>query len=433
MKKAEDKMRPEYDFSRGRRGKYAGKEIRIVGAEGGSVSQPGGEPDEFEAAYDEKFTDTLDLDTWTLGEDLASTIGRLEEEVAEAVKKEDEYRRQVRKVVFQRLKELRGSSDVPKNAGVWQARTSDLERIHTGLLFNGGVEACDGTSVIHDTIPLTITQIGVCLVSYQGQLGSWAHRLFRRDLRTRVKDPVEEVLTVLERREKRGGQGLEEDDESLSSMARRGIMAYAERAILREKSSAPWRMGHGSPIPHELFRGLWSSKGERIKVALDLIRWYALEHKKFIFVPSAPAKRHLLMIGNALRPLEFAIIRTLKPELDYRITTGHYREESGVPTELKKFSKEVGPTVVEGVYRVWEAAPPYLFYAHADFAEMAAHIAMADSLLQEHRGFPMLIDLADMVCRATFGVDEFLSSVQTAYTDAGEPFRYLGERETRTR
>jgi len=43
----------------------------------------------------------------------------------------------------------------------------------------------------------------------------------------------------------------------------------------------------------------------------------------------------------------------------------------------------------------------------------------------------MLIDLADTVCSTVFGQDSFTSSVQMAYTDAGEPFRYLGERETR--
>ena len=56
---------------------------------------------------------------------------------------------------------------------------------------------------------------------------------------------------------------------------------------------------------------------------------------------------------------------------------------------------------------------------------------MADSMLQEHRGFPMLIDLADTVCSITFGMDTFVPSVQMAYTEAGQPFRYLGERETR--
>jgi hypothetical protein len=428
MKKAEDDMRPEYDFSRGVRGRYAGKEIRVAGPTGGGLPASGEGADEFEAAYDEKFTDTLNLDTWTLGEDLAAAFGRLEQEVADALKKEDEYREQVRKIVFPRLRTV---PDAPPNAGVWQARTSDLERVHKGLLFNGGVEACDGTSVVHDTLPLTITQIGVCLVSYQGQQGSWAHRLFRRDLRAKVKDPIEEVLSVLERRQKREAQG-QDDDKSLSQLARRGIMAYAERAILREKSKAVWRMGHGSPAPYELLTGLWASKGERLEISVELIRWYA-EHKKFVFVPSAPRKRHWLMIGNALRPLEFAIVQTLRPELDNMISTGGYREESGALPIMRRLRDEVGPQLVVGVYRVWEAAPPFLFYAHIEHAEMAAHIAMADSLLQEHRGFPMLIDLADTVCAATFGVEDFRTSVHTAYADAGEPFRYLGERETRSR
>jgi hypothetical protein len=429
--KKEDDLSPEYDFSRGVRGKYAGKDIRVVGSAVGGLSREEAGADEFEEAYDENFSDTLNLDTWTLGEDLAAAFGRLEQEVAEALEKETEYRQRVRSIVFSRLEELRGKRDVPRNAGRWEARLSDLERIHTALLFNGGVEACDGTSVIHDTLPLTITQIGVCLVSYQGQQGSWAHRLFRRDLRAKLKDPVEEVLDLLERREKREGQG-QDDDKSPSQLARRGIMAYAERAILREKSKAPWRMGHGSPAPYELLTGLWASKGERLELAEELIRWF-VEHKKFVFVPSAPRKRHWLTIGHALRPLEFAIIQTLRPELDNLIKNGGYREESGALPVMKRLRDEVGPEIVIGVYRVWEAAPPFLFYAHVDYAEQAAHIAMADSLLQQHRGFPMLIDLADTVCTATFGVEDFRSSVHTAYADAGEPFRYLGERETRSR
>lgn len=383
---------------------------------------------EFEAAYGEPFAQTLDLNTWMQGEDLAAAFERIEQEVTTALVQEDSYRKTVRQAVFSRLKTAPGA---PRNAGVYQANRKDLEQIHAGLLFNGGVEACDGTSVVHDTIPLTITQIGVCLVSYNGEQGSWAHRLFRRDLRARVDDPVEEVMTVLERRQKREGQG--QDGDGLSELARRGIMAYAERAILREKSQAPWRMGHGSPAPYELLTGLWSSQYDRIKVSLDLIRWYVMEHKKFIFIPSAPRQRHWLMIGNALNPLEFAIVQTLEAEIEHMIDRGGYRDESGVRPAMVEFCREVAPQIVVGLYRVWEAAPPYLFYAHVDHAHMAANIAMADSILQEHRGFPMLIDLADTVCRTTFGSDSFLSSVQMAYAEAGQPFRYLGERETRAR
>jgi hypothetical protein len=387
-----------------------------------------GESADFESAYGEPFSKTLDLETWTIGEDLAAAYTKLEREVAEAVRQEDEYRRVVREVVFPHLKT---SPYAPPNAGVYTVDRADLERIHRGLLFNGGVEACDGTSVVHDTIPLTITQIGVCLISYNGQQGSWAHRLFRRDLRNRQKNLVDEVLNVLKRREKREAQG--QDGDMLSELARRGIMAYAERAILREKSAARWRMGHGSVVPYELITGLWASQKDRIKISLDLIRWYVLEQQRFIFVPSAPRKRHLLMIGDALRPLEYAVVHTLKPELERMIETGGYRDESEVRPAMLDFCRDVGDKIVIGLYRVWDAAPPHMFYAHVDHAEVAARIAMADSILQEHRGFPMLIDLADTVCRTTFGADVFTSSVQTAYADVGQPFRYLGERETRPR
>jgi hypothetical protein len=393
-----------------------------------SVLSPQSEPSDFEAAFGEKLSQTLDLDTWMLGEDILSAYGRLEQEVAEALAKESEYRQKIREVVFSRLESAPGA---PNNAGVYQATRGDLERVHVGLLFNGGVEACDGISTVHDTVPLTITQIGVTLASYNGDHGSWVHRLFRRDLRAHVSDPVQEVLDVLEKRERREAQGIE--DGSLSELARRGIMTYAERAILPQKSDAPWRMGHGNPAPYELLTGLWSSHRDRIEVSLNLIRWYVFKHKRFVFIPSAPRKRHWLTIGNALRPLEFAIVQTLQPDIQHMIDTGGYRDESGVRPAMQEFCNEVAPDIVIGLYRVWEGAPPYLFYAHVDYAEMAAHIAMADSVLQEHRGFPMLIDLADTVCRATFGLDSFVPSVQMAYTDAGQPFRYLGERETRHR
>lgn len=398
-------------------------------ATAGSLEKPDAELAEFETAYGEKFTDTLDLSTWTLGDDLAATLDRLEQEVAEALRKEDESRKAVRKIIFPRLST---APDAPPNAGLYQARRSHLEKIHTGLLFNGGVEACDGTSVTHDTLPLTITQLGVCLVSYNGQQGAWAHRLYRRDLRAQLSDPIEEIMAVMMRRENREAVGR--DGDSMSELAQRGIMAYAERAILRHKSSAIWRMGHGSPAPYELLTGLWSSQRDRIRISLDLIRWY-VQHKRFVFVPSAPRKRHWLTIGNALRPLEFAIVQTLKPEIEKYIETGHYRSGKGgdVIGEMKKFCEEVAPEIVIGLYRAWEAAPPYIFYAHKDNAEMAAHIALADSLLQEHRGFPLLIDLADTVCRTTFGADNFTSAVRMAYANAGQPFRYLGERETRSR
>ncbi|MCC7106760.1 MAG: hypothetical protein IT307_16630, partial [Chloroflexi bacterium] len=62
---------------------------------------------------------------------------------------------------------------------------------------------------------------------------------------------------------------------------------------------------------------------------------------------------------------------------------------------------------------------------------LAAHIALADSVLQEHRGFPLLIDLADRICAATFGPDSLVEPLLAAYARAGAPFRFLSERASR--
>jgi hypothetical protein len=387
--------------------------------------------DEIEVAFGEKLSEMLDLGTWSPGEDLASAYGRLEEEIHRALQQENRTRERVREIVFPQIRERPGA---PPNAGVYGGKANrtveHVEKVHNGLLFNGGVEACDGTSVVHDTLPITITQIGVGVVSYRGDQGTWVHRMYRRDLRVSGLDPVDETLELLERRHKRAGFDMSSRRDTLSDLGRRGIMAYAERAVLLHKSDAPWRMGHGNPAPYELLTG--SGMAKLLESSLDLLYDLIVGHQRFVFVPSAPRERMLLTIGQALRPLEFAIVDTMKERIE-RIVSGHYRGEGWekLAGDVKTFAREVGPKIVVGVYRASEMAPPQLFYAHRDHAHKAALIAMADSIMQEHRGFPMLVDLADTVCRSTFGVDSFTSSTQLAYAEAGEPFRYLTERQTR--
>jgi hypothetical protein len=99
--------------------------------------------------------------------------------------------------------------------------------------------------------------------------------------------------------------------------------------------------------------------------------------------------------------------------------------------EAESFAKDCGPKIVIGMYRASRLAPAQMFYAHIDHVHTAAQIAMADSVLQEHRGFPMLIDLADAICSATFSAEMFNASTQAAYSEAGEPYRHFGERRTR--
>lgn len=389
------------------------------------------EENEFQSAFGESIENPLNIDTWQLGEDLDAMYQTLEREVASAVAQEGAMHKRIRSELFPAVFER---PQAPTSAGCYTVTTDTLERIHRGLLFNGSVEACDGTSLIHDTLPITIAQIGVALVSYQGKQGTWVQRLYRRDLRMSGVDPIQEALALLERRGKRDSTDAQSTRDKLSDFTQRGIMAYAERAILLHKSQALWRMGHGHPVPYELLTGgglVIGGEMPLLDYSMKMWRELLMQHKRWVFVTSAPSNRVWLTLGNALHPLEFALVDTpLQSMRD--IAAGNLPTGTGLKTRVQDFVEEVGPKIVVGLYRASAQAPVRLFYAHEEYACLAASIAMADSVLQEHRGFPLLIDLADAVCRTTFGSATFRSMIQQAYAEAGEPFRYLGERETRT-
>ena len=394
-------------------------------------------PEQFRQSFGEDLRQTLDLSTWSAGEDLSADYQRVEEEVRAAVAREDVLLDKIRAEIFPRLG---GYPGAPPGAGVYAATVPAIERIHRGLLFNGGIEACDATRRVHDTLPLTIFQIGVSLVSYQGNQGTWFQRLFRRDLRVAGGDPAAEMQELLERREQRGGLNQPSRRDTLSELAQRGIMAYAERAILLKRSTATWRMGHGNPAPYELLTG--SGNLDLMLESTKVIRELVEGHQKFVYVASEPTDRVLLTIGQALHPLEYAIVTTLRDHIDKTVENGHYRGRvtsdtvwDGVtltPEQwIKRFRDVVAPQIVVGVYRATRLAPAQLFYAHVAHADLAAHIILADSILQEQRGFPLLIDLADNVCRGVFGSDTINAPVSTAYADAGAPWRFQSERVTR--
>lgn len=379
--------------------------------------------DEFAEAYGEPLARTLDLGTWKPGEDIAELYERLDREVAAAVAQSDALREQIRTEVLPRVG--RGPS-APPCAGHFVATTGQLERQHLGLLFPGEVEACDGTMAPHDTLVLSVTAIGVVLVSYQGDQGTWGHRLFRRDLRVSSADPLRDTLELIERRHRRTGFDAEDRRDTLSELGRRGIMAYAERAILLDKSEAAWRMGHGNPVPYELLTG--SGSMELLERSLKLLA-RLVDYERFVFVPSAPSDRALLTIGDALNPLEYAIIDTGQDAMRTVVDNGHYGKK--YRQQAQEFVAAYGPKIARGVFRASAAAPPYIFYSHVERAHEAAMIAMADAALQEHRGFPLLIDLADTVAGHTFSASAMLGMVRSAYAERNEPYRYLTERETR--
>jgi hypothetical protein len=335
---------------------------------------PGLGAEEFRQSFGEELSETLDLGSWRTDVDLSDEYRRIEAEVRLAVEKESEYQRHIRRQIFPRLE----WGDVP-GCGVHEIAVGDIETIHRGLLFNGGVEACDGTNEDHDTLPLTIHQIGVSLVSYAGDRGTWRQRLFRRDLRLSRRDPVEEVLELLERRGRRAAVNHASRQDTFSELFQRALMSYAERGILLHHSTAVWRMGHGSPAPLELLTG--GGLVELMVAATRIVRELVERHQKFVFVASEPRERALMTLGQALHPLEYAIVQTLQDRIAHTVdmihfgdpgaTDMHWDGQQLTPGEwLARFRDEVAPRVVVGVYRASPIAPAQVFYAHADHADV---------------------------------------------------------------
>ena len=375
---------------------------------------------DFAATFGEAIHNALDLESWRLGTDVEQEYRRLEREVKDAVRRESNLQADIRKHIFPKLKT---QPQAPKNAGRHDADIELLRRVQRGLLFNGGVEAAVSAIQIHDTLPLSIYQIGVALVSYSGNQGTWSQRMFRRDLKESLEDRFEAVMKSLEDRAARanmtGGNG---------ELIQKVILAWAERAILLRKSNATWRMGRGELVTYDLLTG-----GGNLDIMIEatgVLRELIESHQKFVYVAQESREEPLRTIGLCLRPMEFAIVDTLDTRLERWLHqlrfTAQTAKWDGVPMPasqwIPRFIKNVASKVVVGVFRAGEISPPQVFYAHQDHADVAAHIAIADSMLQEQRGSPMLLEMARQVCRAVFG-DSLEGLASNAYSAAGVPWR----------
>ena len=375
---------------------------------------------EFGEAYGEQLKRTLDLDTWATGIDWEGAVARLKSEIRDAVTREEKLRR----IVQKKLLPLIGKRDgAPSVAGVWATTPEEIAKVHEGLLFPGRVEAVDGTSVSHDTLPLGITQIGIALVSYGGASATFSQRVFRKELAGKSADPVKAALEIIDRRGGKGDGGRKEG--TMSELGRRGIMAYAERKVLTDKATSDWRLGHGAPAPYELLTGSGSMR--LLEASLEVLA-RMIAYEKFVFVPRSLAERGLLTIGNALDAGQYAIIGTMDSRMRAIVDGGHYAKQ--YREEALAFVEAHGSDLLFGLYRASEHSPAQLFYAHRNQVHMAARIAIADSVLRPARGFPMLIDVADTTCKSAFGAAGFMGLIHDAYSQAGVPLRYLSDRET---
>ena len=356
----------------------------------------------------ESIEETLNLASWDPADRLAERFDRIKREIEGAIVRETESQAAIRKDVFPLLA---SRPEAPPNAGVHPVSLNDLRLVQKSLLFSGHVQAVDGASVVHQTLPITIIQTAVVMANYLGETGSWGHRIFQKDIRLQSRDGVDETLAFLQGR----AQQDEEGDGGITDMLRRGLMMHGELNVLATVATAPWRIGHGHPLPKELLTG--TGMPELIELSVPLFRELLLNHRRFVYVPRGTNDKLLRTIGGALRPPEFAIIQDIGAYLTKVIEDGHYgrRRFRDAKAQLDAFRAEAEHKIVAGVFRVSPHSPAQVFYAHADHAAEAALVAMADAVLVETRGFPMLLDVASTLCRELFPPESILRPADAIY------------------
>jgi hypothetical protein len=160
-----------------------------------------------------------------------------------------------------------------------------------------------------------------------------------------------------------------------------------------------------------------------------------------VFVSSESGDRDLLTLGQALRPLEYLIVRSLDEQIGRfvgglqfsgRVTVDNRWDDPLPPNKwVERFLTDIAPQVLVGVFRASSLAPPQVFYCHREFFKIAAKIAVADSVLLPDRGFPMLIDLVDRACKSVYGGGSLKEMADAAYAKAGGGGRYGSERQNR--
>jgi hypothetical protein len=384
--------------------------------------------EEFDRELRQTVDDALDVAAWTAGENMGELEERLEREVRAATIYEAGKAQGVLKIVRDNIK---ANPDASKESGVYDVSPEDIAHTLKTVLFNGLVEACDGARVTYDTLPISVIQIGICMTSYldDGAPTSIGHRLFRHDMVRRNGNAEEEILAFMNQRVRASTPDENGEAGGISDMLVRAIMGHGERYLLTERSKKPWRMGHGTPMPYEMMTG--SGSGRIIELTLGLLPKLLAGHKRFVFVPSETSDKAVRTIANALRPLQYAVLTDTRYIVDAFLRGSYRGKYARFKPKLCDFRDDVASKVLIGVYKASRFSPGNIFFGHEDHIHEAALIAMADSALQEHRGFPNLIDIADRLCKGTFDPSGIAAGVNSVFASQGEPFRYLIERATR--
>lgn len=288
----------------------------------------------------------------------------------------------------------------------------DRVRWARGVLREGRVVGVDGSMALYPTPTGQRCRIAVASVNYRGENVFEAVYLSDLDF---VDEDVEDIMGLLREAERFS---------RLSPLLYRSIMLYEERRQALERGEE-WKMLHGPIVPLEMRLGRLGVSGvleENLRLAERLV-----DYGKVVGVLSSTSRLRLLNLGYLLRPGEYMYVARAS-----RIMRDEARRVPRDEREiLDDFIEEYGERVVVGLFRVGGKA--YVFEAVEEFFDEAAHIVIADSVVNAFKGFPLLLDYADRVVGRVLSSRVFAERFEYGLASRGvEGFEmYFDERRMR--
>jgi hypothetical protein len=270
-------------------------------------------------------------------------------------------------------------------------------------LFRCQVSAVDGT---HSTYPMLSgirCRIGVAATSYKNKRTDGVVFVSEQYLH-----PSEtSVLDVLKNRKP--------ENKLISNMLIRAIMFYMERKIGLERQEE-WVMFNGPVIPYELRTGIGRLRA--LDPCLSLCE-QGLERKTIVGVIGTSSEPEIISLGLALNTREYVRLRSFKDDLEDYLPTAHFNASD--QARFQRFIDAYGDKLDVGIYKAGHRA--YMFHAHREHFDEAAAIIMRDSMFQELRGYPLLIDYADSLCTYMLASSDFRRMVDFGLAREGSlPF-----------
>lgn len=385
-----------------------------------------GEDVSVDAAFDQaiNFRDIIQPDQWqSPGDYYRTQPDQVRTAVESVVANDAELARELRE---KHLPDLVASGRIKR----WERADDEyINDLREKMLYSGRVYATDGTLAKYETLSMVGAQIGISRVNYQGDTGQIVTNLMQWGKEVPRPATAADIRNAIESR----GKTL---TDKLPNVFLQALMLYKERQVLLDCPHEAFKLIHGPVFPFEMLTG--AGKQHILKPCLDLIG-ALIDDGNYASIIShvSPDDRPLIVLGRALHAGEYIVLDTGTDLLNQFEANAHYtdtripyygdRSQRQVFTEFKEM---YGARVVRGVLRAHWMSPPFMFYCNASNIEKSVHLLLADAS-HTPRGFPLLIDMADLTCAGLFKQGDYTHYLNAEFARAAGTGIYQSERSTR--